>query len=906
MIQIYDLRCVQETIPSFSWRLEGDCGQLGYQIVVRDDSGAIIWDSGFIKDVSRHNIPCGIEPAPGGYYHWTVICEGTDGSCVTADGPAFFTGPSDWLAEWIEPSLTRKPLVVSGDPHKVPEKQADPLEILDPAVYLRSSFILDDELPVRAPVYITAHGIYALWVNGIQVADLFAPGYTSYKKRLEFQCYDVASFLTKGTNVIGVVLADGWYTGKIGAVGMGEQYGKESAILLQMECKYSDGNIRYICSDSSFRWTTGAWRYADLFIGEYYDAGCEPIGWLEPEFNDNTWSPVKVLEYGYKELALQSIPPVREIKTITPKVLRTPEGDLLLDAGETIVGFTSICLNLKNGDVITLEHSETIDANGNFLQNIIVQNKQQTDIYKCSEDGLCRWHPQFTFHGFRYVRVRGTQDCDPAHYTIHVIATPLKQTGEFFCSDERLNHLQENIVRSQQGNMINIPMDCPQREKSGWTGDVQVYAPTACYEMDMEQFLRHWLQDMENEQKSDGQIPHIVPYFPSHDTLRPPGMDEEVISAAGWSDASIIVPWRLYEAYGDLKVLREFFPMMHKYMEAIEHRASILPMGWENMTSEQRERQKYLWNTDFQFGDWLMPGVPALEGAKLTGSEVATLMFAMTTDIMSQVCEALGELELKLHYKELNRKVRAAFAAEYMNADGTMKKKYQGIYVLALAGGAVPDELRPVSINHLVELIHENGDLLGTGFLSVPYLLPVLHENGEQKLANRLLFRDESPSWLYEIKMGATTMWESWDAYAEDGTPSNYSMNHFAFGCVGEYLFRTILGIHPLKPGFSKVHIKPDLECGLTYVQGMYECIWGKIEVSWRIVGSHAMMDVVIPPDVHAEVAFGDKHVTLDCGTWHLETEIRREQDTTKVVGIVDKEGHYVNKIHEVTVQTNS
>ena len=873
MIRLYDLRCVQEPIPSFSWRLEGDCGQLGYQIVVHNESGIIIWDSGFVKSVSRHNIPCGVRPTAGGQYHWYVTCKGTDGSIDTKEGPLFYTGPSTWLADWIEPSRVRKPLVNNGDPHQVQKNQLDPIDILDPAIYMRNSFILD-QLPHRAPVYITAHGIYALWINGVQVADLYPPGYTSYKKRLEFQCYDVSSLLMKGTNVIGVVLADGWYTGKIGTVGMGEQFGSESALLLQMECKYLDGKTRYICSDNSFKWTTGAWRYADLFTGEYYDADAEPIGWLKSEYNDDSWNYVKMFDYGYKELSLQSIPSVRVIKTIRPKVIRTPEGDLLLDAGETIVGFTSFCLNLKKGDIITLEHSETVDAKGNFLLNIIGQNKQQKDTYKSCKDGLCRWKPQFTFHGFRYVRVRGTQDCDPSNYTIHVIATPMKQTGEFFCSDERLNRLQENILRSQQGNMINIPMDCPQREKTGWTGDVQVYAPTACYEMDVEQFLRHWLQDMENEQKADGQIPHIVPYFPSHDTLRPPGMNPEVISAAGWSDAAVILPWRLYEAYGDVSILRDFFPMMQKYMEAIGHRVSIFPVGWEKMNPEQKERQKYLWNTDFQFGDWLMPTVPALEGAKLTGSEVATLMYAMTTDLMSQICEVLEENELKMYYKELNQKVRTAFAAEYMNVDGTMKKNFQGLYVLALAVRAIPEELRMAATNHLVKLIQVNGDRLGTGFLSVPYLLPVLHENGEEKLANRLLFRDECPSWLYEVRMGATTMWESWDAYSEDGNPSTYSMNHFAFGCVGEYLFRTILGIHAVKPGFSHVLIKPDLECGLTYVKGMYECIWGKIEVSWSLTGSYAMLNLTIPPDVYAEVLFGDIRVTVECGQWHFKTEI--------------------------------
>lgn len=302
--------------------------------------------------------------------------------------------------------------------------------------------------------------------------------------------------------------------------------------------------------------------------------------------------------------------------------------------------------------------------------------------------------------------------------------------------------------------------------------------------------------------------------------------------------------------------------------------AAVLPKGYETMTPEEIERQRYLWNTDFQYGDWLMPSVPALEGAMITGSPVATLMFAYTTHLMSCICNVLGEESRRQYFNELNGKIKEAFVAEYMNEDGTLKTEYQGIYVLALAMEVVPEPMRKTVMKRLVHLIHENGDLLGTGFLSVPYLLPVLHENDEKELANRLLFQDECPSWLYEVKMGATTMWESWDAYASDGTPRDYSMNHFAFGCVGEYLFRTILGLKALEPGFSHVHIQPDLDCGLTYVKGNFDTIWGKIEIAWKRTDHHAEMDVIIPPDVKALIIFGTEHTKCYCGSWHFETEL--------------------------------
>lgn len=871
MLELYDLRRTQERVPAFSWRLKGDCGQAGYQITVKDDLGGTVWDSGFIKRPERHNIRCGVPLAVGGHYTWTLRCLGTDGAEATEEGPAFFSEIPQWKAEWVEPARTRKPLTDSMDPFHCEPNQSDPVERLDSPVYLRKEYRLKAR-PDNAICYVTARGNYALWVNGQKVSDLLSPGYTSYGERLEYQCHDIVPLLKAGENVIGVVLADGWFTGKISAAGVGEQFGKENALLLQINCHYADGSDEMLATDGGFRWMVGAWRYADLFVGEYYDAALEVTGWLEAGFDVSEWQPVVVQPYGYRQLSLQSIEPVQVLRTIQPVVRRTPQGDLLLDAGETIVGYTSFSVMMQKGDVITLEHSETVDAQGNFLQNILGQNKQQTDRYRCGRDGLCVWEPVFTFHGFRYVRVTGTTDCDPAHYCIHVIGTPLEQTGFFACSDERLNRLQQNILRSQQGNMICIPTDCPQRERTGWTGDMQVYAPTACYEMDVEQFLHHWLVDMEAEQLEDGQVPHIIPLNPSHSLYQPPGSSG--VSAAGWSDAAVILPWRLYEAYGDLQLLETFFPMMKRYMDSTGKRVAELPAGSENMPPEQLERQKYLWNTDFQFGDWLMPSAPGPESARLTGYPVATLMYAYTTKLMAEICTALDKRELCAHYLEVNKRVREAFAQEYINSDGTLTADYQGVYILALAMDAVPQALRPAALARLEELIHQNEDRLATGFLSIPFLLPVLHDQGRGALANRLLFQDRRPSWLYEVKMGATTIWESWDAYAEDGTPSTYSMNHFAFGCVGEYLFRTILGLRHKTPGYSQVIIEPDLGCGLTDAQGAFESIWGRIEIAWRTFGRKAVLDIVLPPDVKAEVIFGSTHAECTCGHWHLETDV--------------------------------
>lgn len=854
MTRIYNLEVVPEEYVRFSWKLDGLLDQIAYYIRVTDEEGKLVWDSGKVASEKRHGVLAPAFPKEK-ILSWTVQVDLEDGSQVAAEGGRFFTGIESWTAQWIEPKRIRKPLLDKKLAWEVRKFEQEPIERLDAPIYLRKEFDLK-EVPEKSLLYMTARGVYIAYVNGHKVSDLFAPGYTAYQKHIDYQVADVAQFLKTGKNVLAFILTDGWYTGKIEYIGVGQQYGTENSLLAELKLYQTDRTVHSIGTDDSFKWTDrGGIRYTDLYVGEYFCQANALDGWLRADFVDDEWQDVTVKPYGYDELTLQTTPAIIVSRTICPKVIRTPKGELILDAGETIVGFTSFeNLALAKNTVVTLEHSETLDKEGNFLQNILGQNKEQKDYYESGKDGLHSWSPQATFHGFRYVKVEGTLDCDPSHYQIHVIVTPLAAAGLITTSDERLNKLQSNIVRSQEGNMISIPTDCPQRERTGWTGDMQVYSPTACYEKDVEQFLRHWLDDMRNEQYNDGQIPQVVPCPPSHDYMKPEG--EDAVDTAGWSDAAVIIPWRLYEFYGDKHILEDNYGMMLRYMTSIENRMSLLPDGYEKMSPERQSYQTYLWNTDFQYGDWLMPSA-GQESAKYTGNEVATLMVVLTTDLMAKISTVLGHEDKATYYTSLNQNIKEAYVKEYMTPDGQMTSDYQGVYVLALVTDTVPDNLREASLERLKEMIHANGDRLDTGFLSVPYLLPLLHELGEGQLANKLLFQDQSPSWLYEVKMGATTMWEAWDCYAEDGTPSADSMNHFAFGCIGEYLFRTILGIDKLEAGFQKVLIKPDLASGLQYAKGSYDSIWGSILVDWKLVGNQAYLALVLPPNVSADIEFG-------------------------------------------------
>ena len=863
--------------PEFSWVLEGDEDQVQFEIRVKDARGRICWDSGEIKSGNRHNIVCGKALQDESIYTWDVKVSGADGGTTQYQGGKIYTKIHSWSAKWLEPDRVRKPLTDSLEPIEPVAKgkiAGNSLDKLDAVTYFRKEFDLP-EVPAQALAYAAARGIYTLYINGRKVSDLFAPGYTSYEKHIDYQCYEVTDLLQAGKNVMAFGLADGWYTGKISALGIGQQFGTENAILGQLVMENKDGSRTVVATDEGVKWSEGALRYADLYIGEYYDSHNAKEGWNCPDFEmDSSWKAAAVRDYGYGTLAMQTIPGIREIRTVRPKILFAPNGDMLLDAGENIVGYVSFELDLKAGDVISMEHSETLGRDGNYIQNIIGQNKDQMDFYAACADGAVIYKPEFTFHGFRYVRVNGTKDVDAGHYRIHVIGTPLRKTGEFTCSDGRLNKLQEIICRSQLGNMVSIPTDCPQRERTGWLGDMQVFAPTGCYEYDIEEFLRHWLADIRNEQLPDGQIPHITPCMKSHDIMKPPGI--EGVSSAGWSDAAVIIPWRLYEAYGDIRILEENFEMIQKYMASVEELAAELPEDFEELDDKRKAVQKYLWNTGFQYGDWLMPSIqmsgrPIFEVVAQTGYVVATLMFMLTTDMTAKICGLLGEQELCRHYQELNGKIREAFVTEYVNEDGTLTKDYQGVYVLALKADAIPEELRPRAVRRLEELIHENRDLLDTGFLSVAYLLPVLKENGLRELANTLLFRDECPSWLYEVKMGATTMWEYWNGYALDGTPSDCSMNHFAFGCVGEYLFHDILGIQSKDPGRGTLEIAPDIDCGLAWAKGSYETVWGSCYVEWKKEEGHTILCLELPPNVTAKVRAGGQDMVLGCGNHRME-----------------------------------
>ena len=891
MYQIYGEKCSGQREPNclsgplfFSWKLKSDrtaVHQRSYQIYICMADGAQIWTSGLCESGQIHNVPyIGPELKSNMDYQWYVRSVSNYGDIAEGKRQFFSTGilrKELWKAKWIEPDYQRRPCEDETEGWKVfaglmPYLEK-PEDKLNPCMYFRREWKLTRKVR-QAKIYATAHGIYKLFVNGVPYGIPLAPGYTVYDKYLEYQKYDITESLQSETLVLGAIVADGWYLGKIGLMGIGNQYGSQLALFLQIMITYEDGSQEVLGTDEQFMAGKGAYMYADLFVGEGYDEGKSPVGWMDPGFSCAEWKPVICKDYGTSHLKGSADEGAAFIRMQDPANIQySPKGELMIDVGENIAGVLAIEGVAQKGDRITLEYSEVLDQNGNFQRNIMGQNKNQTDVFVAGKDGSFTFLPYFTYHGFQFVRITGIQKEQLLKVKVCVLASNLDKTGDFICSNFKLNQLQKNIFRSQQGNMLYVPTDCPQRERAGWTGDMQIYAPTAVFLMDMEGFLRKWLENMRLEQLKDGQIPHVIPNIPSNMQV----VKTKECCSSGWGDACVIVPYRLYQAYGDIEILRENYSMMQKWMRYIEKKAGEeTPQDYGTGTPESKERQKYLWNTGFHFGDWLIPSLTKkgasehMKGAEMTKELVAPAMWAYTTKLMAEISKVLNDKDSYIHYKELRKKICCAYEQEYLLEDGRFKADFQGVYVLALAMDLVSAERKELVLKRLMELIKENQGCLDTGFLSMPFLLDVLCENGKSAEAYSLLYQEKCPSWFYEINKGANTIWESWNNIKENGERGNASYNHFAFGCIGDFIYRRILGVQRTEPGYRKIRIQPDFSCGLEWACGRYESIYGTISVSWSKLREKIVLDIELPPGVTADISAGNIRCQRESGRYHL------------------------------------
>lgn len=715
--------------------------------------------------------------------------------------------PADWQAQFVSPAWP-----------EATDRQVPP-------PVLRGTFQL------RAPVasarlYATSHGLYEAEINGVRVGDhVLAPGWTHYTERLRHQTYDITEALKTGTNTVGVLLADGWFRGRIGfGGGRRNIYGDRLAALVQIEVRYTDGTTETFGSDSEWQAAYGPILTSGIYEGEEYDARRVP----------SEWSPVEVLPYDLAPLIAPDGPPVRRTERLAPvTTLTSPSGRTILDFGQNLVGRLRIRVTGEAGHTVTLRHAEVLEDGELAVRPL--REARATDTYTLrGEAGGEEWEPRFTFHGFRYAEVTGWPgDIGDGDIQAVVLHTDMRRTGWFSCSDPLLNRLHENVVWGMRGNFVDIPTDCPQRdERLGWTGDVQIFAPTATFLYECSGLLRSWLTDLAAQQYPDGRVPMYVPFFPDR---------FPELRAAAWGDAAVIVPWVMYERYGDLGILADRYDSMKAWVDGI---TAVAGDG-------------HLWNTDRQLGDWLDPTAPPDRpgDARTDKQLVATAYYSHSASLLGRTAQLLGRDDDFAHYTKLAETVRGAFRDEYVTPDGLLTNDAQTAYALALRFGLLADAHRAQAGRRLAELVREGDFHIGTGFVGTPLICDALCDAGEYDTAYQLLLTKTCPSWLYPVTMGATTVWERWDSMLPDGTVNPGEMtsfNHYALGAVADWLHRTVAGLAPAAPGYRRLLVRPRPGGGLTHASATHETPYGRAVVSWTRTDGVLRVTVTVPPGTTA------------------------------------------------------
>jgi alpha-L-rhamnosidase len=720
-----------------------------------------------------------------------------------------------------------------------------PNDDFDGAPLLRTEFSLEDgHGPItRATLHATAHGVFEAYLNGQPVSDdVLSPGWSSYEWGLRYRGYDVTA-LIQPRSVLGIALGNGWFRGRLGWSGGSAFYGNELAALAQLEIEFSDGYVQTVVTDDS--WTAGpsAVIFNDLYDGQAIDARRYSDAWLEPGFFAEALTGVHPTELDFSTLTPYIGPPVRRQEELRPtKIWASPSGKTLVDFGQNLVGWVRVRVQGAAGTTITLRHAEVLEREE--LGTRPLRTAKATDRFILS-GGEDVFEPTFTFHGFRYVEVDGWPGEVPSDaLTAVVVHSDLQRISEFECSDELLNQLYRNVMWGTRGNFLDVPTDCPQRdERLGWTGDIAVFAPTAAYLFEVENFLRDWLADLAAEQRAaNGMVSFVVPdvlkYVEKPSYFPPPE------STAIWSDAAVWVPWALWQAYGDVQVLKDQYDSMTAHVRRVE--SLLSPTG--------------LWDTGFQFGDWLDPTAPPDDpiSSKADHGVVATACLYRDVRILTETADLLGRCGDAAYFAELAQRIKTAFNDHYVNDDGTILSDAETVYALAIVFGLLDEEATQLSGKRLAELVAESGYRIQTGFAGTPYVLDGLTTTGHLDEAYRLLLQHECPSWLFPVTMGATTIWERWDSMLPDGTinPGQMtSFNHYALGAVADWMHRSIGGIAPLEPGYARVLIAPRPGGDIDWARTSLETRHGKISVSWsRDNDGPIELEVAVPEGVTAVV----------------------------------------------------
>ena len=836
-MNVLRLRCEYQTNPlgidgdrpRLSWQLASarrGTRQTAYRVCVaaRKNGPADLWDSGKIKsDQSVHVVYAGQKLKPGQRAWWRVTVWDEAGKPATSTETAWWElglPGVDWEAEWI------------GSPIVGGKKAATP------APHLRTEFTLPKKRIVRARLYATALGVYEAALNGQPVGDeVFAPGWTDYAQRVQYQTFDVRAQLTPGANCFGAILGDGWYCGYVGEAGQRETYGEQSWFKARLVVEFADGSTQVVVTNDEWQVASGPILAADFLMGEIYDARRELTGWAVAGYDARGWLAVRINIAPPPLLVARLNPPVRrimEIKSISQRKYAKgwTKQNWIFDLGQNMVGRVRLKARGGAGCTVVLRHAEMLKPDGTpYYDNL--RSAAATDAYTFKGDGIETFEPRFTFHGFRYVEVEGLEgEPLPDAVTGIVLHSDTPPTGKFHCSDPLINQLQHNIEWGQRGNFLEVPTDCPQRdERLGWTGDAHVFCRTAAFNMNVATFFTKWLQDMRDAQGADGAIPSYMP------TASGRGGD----GGPAWADAAVIVPWTMYQCYGDRRILEEQYPAVVRFIDFIKAQSK----DWIRCHPAMKCHA---------FGDWL-----SQDGTGTPNEMIGTAFFAHSADLAGQMAGVLGKTADVKRFATLAGKVRRAFTRRYLTGANLLFSGTQTACVLTLHFQLIPDSARADVATQLVRDIKKRGLRLSTGFVGTPYLNHVLTETGHLDVAYGLLFQKKWPSWLYAVTQGATTIWERWDGWTHDKgfqNPLMNSFNHYAYGAIGDWLYASVagLGSDQATPGYKRLVFRPHPGGGLTYARATLDTMYGPAESAWKIRagGKQTEYRFTVPPNTTA------------------------------------------------------
>ena len=849
MLKLYDLQTeyrncplgIDVTQPGFSWKLsssQNNTVQKSYRVTVAEGEDTL-WDSGVVEsDRSLYVIYEGKPLRPATEYQVKVTVTDNHGEEAYIEG-IFETGLMTWenfKADWITHAYE---------------------DDLEACAVFRKRFPVSGAV-AKARVYASALGIYELKLNGQRVSDArFTPGWTSYQERLQYQTYDITNFLT-GENCIEITVGNGWYKGILGFYGQGNHYGTRTAAIAQIELTYADGHKEQILSDQTWRCTTAEHRYNDIYNGEVIDFSLASQEKL----------PVQVYAHTKEILVAQESDPVAITQRLAAKeLIISPNGEKILDFGQNMTGVVEACLSCPKGTVVTVSHAESLDENGNFFTTNL-RTAKATDVFVCS-GGEDVFLPGFTYHGFRYIKVEGLDEVRPEQFTACIIHTDLRQTGTFSCANEDINQLWRNIDWTMRSNYLDIPMDCPQRdERLGYTGDAEIFLPTAASHKNVALFYRKWLRDLKVEQTDEFGVPLSVP-----DILR----TRACVNI--WHDAATIVPWHIWQTYGDIRVLEEQYDSMKSCVEYTRRGA-----GDGGLLNGENSAQ---------FGDWLSLDAPKGPYRRQTddimypsmdekagGTDthlIGNVYYLNSIDLLARAAGVLGKKEDEQHYRELYRKVLKLFRDEYITPAGRLVTETQTALALMLYFDLVEEKHRTGLIDRLVMNLVKTKKQLRTGFAGTQYITKALSRNGQHALAGNILLQEECPSWLYCIRQGATTIWELWDGVNPDGSMNLFemnSLNQYGFGSVGDWIYQEMCGLQCLEPGYKKARIAPRLIKGIPEVNASLETVYGQLSCSISCKNGKIRAEIHVPENTTAELSLPEQEeLTVGSGSYCFEYE---------------------------------